>query len=398
MLFQSPQKNQTPRGKFIVLYGINNIGKTTQAKLLTKKLNELNIKAEYIKYPIYNLKPSGVILNNYLRDGNWHKLSPREVQIIYTLNRTQHEELIKNKLNNGVTIVAEDYTGTGIAWGMSAGVDEQFLKYINSHLLSADLSILMDGHRFFESVEKNHKYETNNELINRARSTHLQLAQEYGWPVIDANKEIQVVHSQIWNQVENFLFDSKNKKLPALIEKFYPETNDDKIDIKYINNLHDDANPTLLTKGKKIYDTSKNWPLKINKINSEAKLPTRAYATDAGLDLYANDNHILMANDIILIGTGIRMAIPVGYAGLIWDKSGLASQGLKTAGGVIDASYRGEIKIIIINLNPHAVRIVKGQKIAQIIIQKIATPFIEESNDIGQTPRNENNFGSSGLY
>jgi dTMP kinase len=119
------------KGKFIVLYGINNLGKTTQAKLLVEKLNSAGLKAEYLKYPIYGLEPSGVLLNNYLREGNKYNLAPREAQIIYALNRTQYEKELLNKLENGITIIAEDYAGTGLAWGMAAGVDENFLKDIN---------------------------------------------------------------------------------------------------------------------------------------------------------------------------------------------------------------------------------------------------------------------------
>ena len=135
----------TKKGKFIVLYGINNLGKTTQAKLLVASLNKEGNKAEYLKYPIYDLEPSGPILNNYLRGGNIYNLSRRDVQFIYALNRTQYENELKNKLDRGINIVAEDYTGTGKAWGIGTGVDEKFLNDINAHLLKEDLGMLLDG-------------------------------------------------------------------------------------------------------------------------------------------------------------------------------------------------------------------------------------------------------------
>lgn len=126
-------------GKLIVLYGINNLGKSTQAKLLVEKLKTEGLKAEYLKYPIYNLSPSGEILNDYLREGNFYDLHSREAQIIYALNRTQYQDILIKKLEAGIHVVAEDYKGTGIAWGLGAGVSEVFLKSINSHLIDEDL-------------------------------------------------------------------------------------------------------------------------------------------------------------------------------------------------------------------------------------------------------------------
>ncbi|MHB8904210.1 MAG: nucleoside/nucleotide kinase family protein, partial [Patescibacteria group bacterium] len=144
-------------GKLIVLYGINNLGKSTQAKLLVERLKANGYKAEYLKYPIYDLNPSGVILNDYLRNGNSYELSAKEAQIIYALNRTQYQAELIDKLRAGINIIAEDYRGTGIAWGLGAGVDENFLKKINSHLVPEDLVFLFDGDRFRQAIENNHK-------------------------------------------------------------------------------------------------------------------------------------------------------------------------------------------------------------------------------------------------
>lgn len=190
------------KGKFIVFYGINNLGKTTQAKLLVEKLQQKGLQAEYLKYPIYDLAPSGPILNKYLRGGNPHELSAREAQIIYTLNRTQFETELKNKLTNGINIISEDYVGTGLAWGIGAGVEERFLKFINSHLLAEDIAFLFDGERFTDSTEKNHKHETDNELLEKVRKTHLRLGEEFGWKKINANLSIEEIHRQILQYIE----------------------------------------------------------------------------------------------------------------------------------------------------------------------------------------------------
>ena len=193
------------QGKFIVLYGINNLGKTVQAKLLVEKLKNEGQKTEYLKYGIYGLKPSGPILNAYLREGNPYNLSPREFQIIHVLNRTQYEPILKEKLETGTNIVAEDYIGTGLAWGIGAGVDETFLKQLNSHLLKEDLSILFQGKRFSEAIEGGHIHEENDELTEKVRLAHEKLGNEFGWQKINANQPIEKVSEDIWNIVKKVL-------------------------------------------------------------------------------------------------------------------------------------------------------------------------------------------------
>ena len=192
-------------GLFIVFHGINNLGKSTQAKLLVEKMNQAGHQTEYLKYPIYNLKPSGVILNNYLREGNKFNLTAREAQTIYTLNRTQYESELKSKLEQGINIVAEDYTGTGICWGIGAGVDEEYLKLINSHLLKEDITFLFDGKRFKESTEIGHKHETDEGLLEKVRQAHLKIGKGLNWKKINANLTIEEIHGIIWTELSKYL-------------------------------------------------------------------------------------------------------------------------------------------------------------------------------------------------
>ncbi|HNX10726.1 MAG TPA: hypothetical protein PKI61_01140 [bacterium] len=189
------------RGKFIVLYGINNLGKTTQAKKLNEKLNQSGQTCEHIKYPMYALEPTGPIINEYLRQDNPYGLSAREAQIFYTFNRFHYQPELQKKLDSGINIIAEDYIGTGIAWGMAKGVDKAFLQRINQELLIPDLAILMDGERFVSGIEKYHGHENDNDLTNRAREAHLELKEDYHWPLINANQEIEQVESDIWKLV-----------------------------------------------------------------------------------------------------------------------------------------------------------------------------------------------------
>lgn len=190
---------------FIVLYGINNLGKSTQAKKLVERLNQEGYTTEYLKYPMYDLAPSGPILNAYLRKGNPYALSPREAQLLYVLNRTQYEPILKERLAQGIHIVAEDYIGTGIAWGIGADVEADFMKQINTHLLTEDLAFFFDGERFSDSIEKNHRHETDSPLLKRVREAHQKLAQQQGWIPINANDSIESIHTLLWAFVSSRL-------------------------------------------------------------------------------------------------------------------------------------------------------------------------------------------------
>jgi len=192
-------------GKFIVLYGINNLGKTTQAKLLVKNLRMNGFKAEYVKYPIYNLAPVGKLINDYLRRGNPYKFSPREFQLLHFINKLNYEDFLKKKLTKGVNIVAEDYFGTTIAWGMGTGVDRKLLESFYPFLFREDAAFLFDGNRFIKSIEKNHKHETDDKLIRKVRKAHLMLGQKYKWQKINANLPIEVIQKIIFNKVKKIL-------------------------------------------------------------------------------------------------------------------------------------------------------------------------------------------------
>lgn len=121
-----------------------------------------------------------------------------------------------------------------------------------------------------------------------------------------------------------------------------------------------------------------------------------AHATDAGLDLCAADEVVLAPGVPVKVGTGVSMAIPEGYVGLIWDKSSIGSLGVKVLGGVIDSGYRGEVIVCLINLTNETMTFSAGKKIAQIIIQNYVAvaPVLVDDHD--QTTRGEGGFGSTG--
>jgi len=137
--------------------------------------------------------------------------------------------------------------------------------------------------------------------------------------------------------------------------------------------------------------------VKIQKLHTDAILPQYAHHDDAGMDFFAVENVALAPGERAQVPTGIAMEIPEGYVGLIWDKSGLSHRhGLKTLGGVIDAGYRGEVKIGVVNLGAEPYTIEAGHKVAQMLIQKVEQPTLTEVDSLQDSTRGENAFGSTG--
>ena len=150
--------------------------------------------------------------------------------------------------------------------------------------------------------------------------------------------------------------------------------------------------PTALTPSSK-----NDMKLKIMKLHPDAKVPTRAHSGDAGLDLYAYGEVRLAPGERKSIPLGIAMEIPEGHAGLIWDKSGLSHKyGLKNFGGVIDAGFRGEIHVGLMNLSDREFVFEKGHKIAQMLIQKVEILDCVEVGHLDDSSRGAKGFGSSG--
>jgi dUTP pyrophosphatase len=136
--------------------------------------------------------------------------------------------------------------------------------------------------------------------------------------------------------------------------------------------------------------------LLVKKTAPDAVLPTRAHADDAGLDLYALEDGVIAAGSGVMARTGIAIALPAQTVGLIADRSSMAKKGVKTAGGVIDAGYRGEIQIVLRNIASEEFRFSKGERIAQLLILPCLTPAVVETDDLSNTGRGNGGFGSTG--
>lgn len=128
-------------------------------------------------------------------------------------------------------------------------------------------------------------------------------------------------------------------------------------------------------------------------------IPDFKYAkeSDAGFDLYTRERIVLSPGIQVALPSGVAIEIPEGYVGLIWDKSGIAiKHGLKTMGGVVDAGYRGEVMVGMINLSDKEYVFEAGEKVAQMLIQKIEHVDFEMVSELSTTERGETGFGSSG--
>ena len=139
--------------------------------------------------------------------------------------------------------------------------------------------------------------------------------------------------------------------------------------------------------------------IKMQKI-SDVPTPSYAHKGDSGVDLHAAEDYVLKPMERKLIGTGLKLEIPYGYEGQVRPKSGLAiNHGISHANavGTIDSSYRGEIKVPLINLGNQTFHIEKGKKIAQIIFTKVEEAVFEEAEQLVKTSRNDSGFGSTDL-
>lgn len=135
----------------------------------------------------------------------------------------------------------------------------------------------------------------------------------------------------------------------------------------------------------------------IKKLDPRAIIPSYALAHDAGLDLYALEDTVIPAQGRAIVRTGVAMAIPQGFVGLVWDRSGLSAKaGLHRMAGVIDAGYRGEIKIVLLNTTAEDYRIAAGDKAAQLLIQPVAHAEVFETETLPDSERGERGFGTTG--
>ena len=140
--------------------------------------------------------------------------------------------------------------------------------------------------------------------------------------------------------------------------------------------------------------------LRYSRLHEEAREPTRAHDGDAGYDLYAVESARLGPGQRASVGTGIAVAIPEGWAGLVLPRSGLAARHgitIPNAPGLIDSGYRGEVRVLLLNADPQEdFEIAPGDRIAQLLLVRHEAPEVLEVESLDETARGVSGFGSSG--
>lgn len=137
----------------------------------------------------------------------------------------------------------------------------------------------------------------------------------------------------------------------------------------------------------------------IQRLDKTVPLPAVFHDGDAGIDLPSRETVSIEPGTKRVIPTGIKLAIPDGYVGLIWDRSGLAAKhALTCLAGVIDSGYRGEIGVVLVNLGTEVFEVEKGMRIAQLLVQPVVRPNFVEVDAFEETVRGSGGFGSTGTH
>lgn len=144
-----------------------------------------------------------------------------------------------------------------------------------------------------------------------------------------------------------------------------------------------------------------NVTIEFKLLHELAHAPKYAHDGDAGADLVCIQDVTLAPGERLLVSTGVAIALPAGYVGLVHPRSGLANKhgiGIVNTPGTIDSGYRGELKICLINLDPtETANLPAGSRIAQLVIQEVTTAQFVQVQELDLTQRNENGFGSTGI-
>lgn len=406
------------KGKFIVIDGTDGTGKKTQTDLLYNRLKNNGYDVELADFPQYGSKSAGLV-EEYLNGkyGTAENIGPYRASIFYACDRYDASFKIKNLLNQGKIIISNRYVtaNMGHQGGKIADSIER-QKYFDwlynlefgifgipkpdlNIILHIDAAIgqkLVDnkGAREYIGGQKRDIHEADINHLRQAEKVYLEIAKTFpGFALIECaeNEKLmsrEEINSIIWGKVIQII-NNQDSKIPQYAP--VAPLSENQYSLKNVVDF------------KKIYDAEEKninkLVLRVKKKSPLAKLPTRAHSTDAGLDLYSSDYYTIMPGERAMVKNGIHLEIPDGYAGLVWDKSGISTKnGIHCIAGVIDSGYRGEMAVNVINLSKEIYNIIPGQKIAQLLIQKIETFDVVEDKINMETERGETAYGASGLF
>lgn len=343
------------KGKFIVIEGTDGSGKATQAKLLYDKLTQMGHKVEPADFPQYGKKSAGLV-ENYLNEkyGSSSEVGPYRASIFYACDRYDASFQIKKWLASGCVVVADRYVGSNMAHqgGKIKGELEKKaffdwvydLEYNLFELPKPDINIILHvetdvtqnliNQRNYLEADKKDMHEKDLDHLREAEKNYLFMASalpDFLLIKCTENNQIlnrEIIHKQIWHKVESLLHSTNNKPNQILVKK----------------------------------------------IHTDAILPTWNHDNNAVLNIFSSEHITLLPEKHNIIKTGVKIKIPQKYIAFIHGLANLDTEGIYVMPRMLDSNFSDEINISILNLSNDYYHIQAGQKIAQIIIQKLHQP------------------------
>lgn len=189
-------------GRIIALEGIDQSGKRTQTRLLERRLKQVGLKADSISFPIYD-SPAGQQIRRYL---NGKRDYPSEaLHMLYSLNRWENQELITNLTKRVDFVIADRYSPSNLAYGVSRGLSLVWLQGLDRGLPPASLVIVLDvpvPTSFARKSRGRDIHERNRQLLLKVRRTYSTLAKGLDWKMVDATRPVNEVQQNVWSLVE----------------------------------------------------------------------------------------------------------------------------------------------------------------------------------------------------
>jgi dTMP kinase len=189
------------RGKIIAIEGIDQSGKRTQSRLLADELKRRGAKVSTISFPLYE-SSSGRQIRRFLESKQ--KYPPRALHMLYSLNRWENQELITKLTDRADFVIADRYSPSNLAYGVSRGLSLEWLQELDRGLPTASLVIVLDVSvpaSFARKSRGRDVHERNRQLLLKVRRAYRTLAKRLHWNMVDATRPVEEVHKDVWTTV-----------------------------------------------------------------------------------------------------------------------------------------------------------------------------------------------------
>jgi dTMP kinase len=189
--------------RFIVLEGIDQSGKTTQAKLLVARLSQEGFRVGVLSFPVYD-SGSGKLIEEYLAEKN--RMPFRAICVLYSLNRWESVDKINILLKDNDFVVASRYTGSSLAYGMAGGLDYEWLANLDKGLPSPDVVLFLNiplRTSLTRKTEGRDAHERQKEYLERVRRNYLDLARKHSWRLVRGSGSVESVQQRVWTSVQD---------------------------------------------------------------------------------------------------------------------------------------------------------------------------------------------------